>query len=85
MNNTVIKKIRETQNSDGTISICFEIEEALYKQLTEILAPQGLTPEKVIELFYRETAHLGWIPFACTKEDIAAAKGAIENYDLCNV
>lgn len=85
MDNMVIKKIRETQNSDGTISICYEIDEDLYKQLTEILAPQGLSPEKVIELFYRETACLGQLPFECTEEEIAAAKGAIENNDICNV
>ena len=85
MDNMVIKEIGETQNSDGTISICFEIEEDLYKQLTEILAPRGLSPEKVIELFYRETARLGRIPFEYTEEDIAATKGAIENNDICNV
>ena len=78
MDNMVIKEIGETQNSDGTISICFEIEEDLYKQLTEILAPQGLSPEKVIELFYRETAGLGRIPFDITEEDIAAARAMCE-------
>ncbi len=85
MDKFVIKEISETPNSDGTISICFEVEEDLYKQLTEILAPQGLTPEKVIELFYCETARLGRLPFEYTEEDIAAIKGAIENHDICNV
>ena len=41
MDNMVIKETSETPNSDGTISICFEMEEDLYNQLTEILTPQG--------------------------------------------
>ena len=56
-----------------TISLCFEIDDELYNQLTEILAPQGLTLEKAIELFLRETVRLGRIPFEYTDEDIAAA------------
>ena len=47
-------------------------------QLTEILAPQGLTLEKAIELFLRETVRLGRIPFEYTDEDIAAAKAMHE-------
>ena len=70
--------VKEIDNGDGTISLCFEIEEELYKQLTEILAPQGLTLEKAIELFLRETVRLGRIPFEYTDEDIAAAKAMHE-------
>lgn len=70
--------VKEIDNGDGTISLCFEIEEELYKQLTEILAPQGLTLEKAIELFLRETVRLGRIPFDITDEDIAAAKAMHE-------
>ena len=66
--------IREIYNDDGTVSLCFEIDEELYIQLTDILAPQGLTVGQVIELFYRETAGLGRIPFDITEEDIAAAR-----------
>ena len=71
-------EVREIDNGDGTISLCFEIEEELYTQLTEILAPQGLTVGQVIELFYRETARLGRIPFDITEEDIAAARAMCE-------
>ena len=78
MDNMVIKETSETPNSDGTISICFEMEEDLYNQLTEILTPQGLTVGQVIELFYRETAGLGRIPFDITEEDIAAARAMCE-------
>ena len=70
--------VKEIDNGDGTISLCFEIDEELYNQLTEILAPQGLTPEKAIELFLRETVRLGRIPFDITDEDIAAAKAMYE-------
>ena len=70
--------VKEIDNGDGTISLCFEIDEELYKQLTEILAPQGLTLEKAIELFLRETVRLGRIPFDITDEDIAAAKAMYE-------
>ena len=70
--------VKEIDNGDGTISLCFEIEEELYNQLTEILAPQGLTLEKAIELFLREPVRLGRIPFEYTDEDIAAAKAMHE-------
>ena len=70
--------VNEINNGDGTISLCFEIEEELYNQLTEILAPQGLTLEKAIERFLRETVRLGRIPFEYTDEDIAAAKAMHE-------
>ena len=70
--------VKEIDNGDGTISLCFEIDEELYKQLNEILAPQGLTLEKAIELFLRETVRLGRIPFDITDEDIAAAKAMCE-------
>ena len=70
--------VNEINNGDGTISLCFEIEEELYNQLTEILAPQGLTLEKAIELFLRETVRLGRIPFEYTDEDIAASKAMHE-------
>ena len=70
--------VKEIDNGDGTISLCFEIDDELYKQLTEILAPQGLTLEKAIELFLRETVRLGRIPFDITDEDIAAAKAMYE-------
>ena len=70
--------VKEIDNGDGTISLCFEIDEELNKQLTEILAPQGLTLEKAIELFLRETVRLGRIPFDITDEDIAAAKAMYE-------
>ena len=58
--------VKEINNGDGTISLCFEIDEELYKQLAEILAPQGLTLEKAIELFLREMVRLGRIPFDTT-------------------
>ena len=58
--------IKEIDNGDGTISLCFEIEEELYNQLTEILSPQGLTVGQAIELFLRETVRLGRIPFDIT-------------------
>ena len=78
--------VKEIDNGDGTISLCFEIDEELYNQLTEILAPQGLTLEKAIELFLRETVRLGRIPFDITDEDIAAANAMHEKKnDLCNV
>ena len=70
--------IREIYNDDGTVSLYFEIDGELYTQLTEILAPQGLTVGQVIELFYRETATLGRIPFDITEEDIAAARAMCE-------
>ena len=70
--------IKESDNGDGTISLCFEIEEELYNQLTEILSPQGLTIGQAIELFYRETAGLGWIPFDITEEYIAAVRAMCE-------
>ena len=70
--------IKEIDNGDGTISLCFEIDDELYNQLTEILAPQGLTLEKAIELFLRETVRLGRIPFEYTDEDIATAKAMHE-------
>ena len=70
--------VKEIDNGDGTISLCFEVEEALYNQLTEILAPQGLTLGKAIELFLRETVCLGRIPFDITEEDIAAARAMCE-------
>ena len=70
--------VKEINNGDGTISLCFEIDEELYNQLTEILAPQGLTLEKAIELFLSETVRLGRIPFDITDEDIAAAKAMYE-------
>ena len=70
--------VKEIDNGDGTISLCFEIDDELYNQLTEILAPQGLTLEKAIELFLRETVRLGRIPFEYTDEDIAAAKAMCE-------
>ena len=70
--------VKEINNGDGTISLCFEIDEELYNQLTEILAPQVLTLEKAIELFLRETVRLGRIPFEYTDEDIAAAKAMCE-------
>ncbi len=70
--------IKEIDNGDGTISLCFEIEEELYNQLTEILAPQGLTVGQAIELFLRETVRLGRIPFDITEEDIAAARAMCE-------
>ena len=70
--------VKEIDNGDGTISLCFEIDDELYNQLTEILAPQGLTLEKAIELFLRETVRLGRIPFEYTDEDIAAAKAMHE-------
>ena len=70
--------VKKIDNGDGTISLCFEIDDELYKQLTEILAPQGLTLEKAIELFLRETVRLGRIPFEYTDEDIAAAKAMYE-------
>lgn len=70
--------VKEINNGDGTISLCFEIDDELYNQLTEILAPQGLTLEKAIELFLRETVRLGRIPFEYTDEDIAAAKAMCE-------
>ena len=70
--------VNEINNGDGTISLCFEIDDELYNQLTEILAPQGLTLEKAIELFLRETVRLGRIPFEYTDEDIAAAKAMHE-------
>ena len=70
--------IREIYNDDGTVSLCFEIDGELYTQLTEILASQGLTVGQVIELFYRETAGLGRIPFDITEEDIAAAREMCE-------
>ena len=70
--------IKEIDNGDGTISLCFVIDDELYNQLTEILAPQGLTLEKAIELFLRETVRLGRIPFEYTDEDIAAAKAMHE-------
>ena len=70
--------VKEIDNGDGTISLCFEIDDELYIQLTEILAPQGLTLEKAIELFLRETVRLGRIPFEYTDEDIAAAKAMHE-------
>ena len=78
--------VKKIDNGDGTISLCFEIDEELYNQLTEILAPQGLTLEKAIELFLRETVRLGRIPFEYTDEDIAAANAMHEKKnDLCNV
>ena len=70
--------VKEIDNGDGTISLCFEIDDELYNQLTEILAPQGLTLEKAIELFLRETVRLGRIPFEYTDEDISAAKAMYE-------
>ena len=70
--------VKEIDNGDGTISLCFEIDEELYKQLNEIFAPQGLTLEKAIELFLRETVRRGRIPFEYTDEDIAAAKAMYE-------
>ena len=70
--------VKEINNGDGTISLCFEIDEELYNQLNEILAPQGLTLEKAIELFLRETVRLERIPFDITDEDIAAAKAMYE-------
>ena len=70
--------VKEIDNGDGTISLCFEIDDELYNQLNEILAPQGLTLEKAIELFLRETVRLGRIPFEYTDEDIAAAKAMHE-------
>ena len=70
--------VKEINNGDGTISLCFEIDDELYNQLTEILAPQGLILEKAIELFLRETVRLGRIPFDITDEDIAAAKAMYE-------
>ena len=70
--------VKEIDNGDGTISLCFEVDEELYNQLPEILAPQGLTLEKAIELFLRETVRLGRIPFDITDEDIAAAKAMHE-------
>ena len=71
-------EVREIDNGDGTISLCFEIEEELYNQLTEILAPQGLTVGQAIELFLRETVRLVRIPFDITEEDIAAARAICE-------
>ena len=78
--------VKEIDNGDGTISLWFEIDDELYNQLTEILAPQGLTLEKAIELFLRETVRLGRIPFDITDEDTAAAKAMYEKKnDLCHV
>lgn len=70
--------VKEIDNGDGTITLCFEIDEELYNQLSEILAPQGLTLEKAIELFLRETVRLGRIPSDLSDEDIAAAKAMSE-------
>ena len=37
--------VKEINNGDGTISLCFEIDDELYNQHTEILAPKGLNME----------------------------------------
>ena len=46
----------------------------LYEQAKVILAKSGMTVEEACELFIRETALRGEIPFPVTEQDIKTAK-----------
>ena len=73
MDKEIDMELKEINNGDGTFTLCFEIPAELYKELTEILLPQGFTPEQAVDLYFREIVRLGKIPFEYTEEDIAAA------------
>ena len=69
------------------VTISIKIPKDLYDQVSEILAPQGLTVEDALVLFLEETARQGRIPFAYTEEDIEEARKLekMVHDDLCDV
>ena len=55
-------------------TVKFSIDSDLYERAGEVLKRCGLTHEKAILLFFRETVRLGRIPFEYTQEDLAEAR-----------
>ena len=70
------------------VIIEFKIRTEVLEQVTAILAKEGLTVEDALILFFKATIACGGLPFPYTREDIEAARLAVEELekdDLCNV
>lgn len=56
------------------VTITFEVDSELLAKAKEIFERYGLTVEDACELFLKETARCGRIPFDYTEEDLKVAK-----------
>lgn len=65
-------------------TLTIKMSESLYRQLNDILFKEGLTIEKALLLFLKETVKQGKIPFDYTDEDIEKAKDNCGIEVICN-
>ena len=52
----------------------FKVDQDLYDEVQNVLAPLGITVDRATELFFETIARLGKIPFEYSDEDIQSAK-----------
>ena len=65
---------REEDMAEKFIELHFKVDQDLYDEVKNVLAPLGFTVEKATELFFETVACLEKIPFEYSDEDIQFAK-----------
>ena len=56
------------------VELHFKVDQDLYDEVQNVLAPLGITVEKATELYFETVARLGKIPFEYSDADIQSAK-----------
>ena len=65
---------REEDMAEEFIELHFKVDQDLYDEVQNVLAPLGITVEKATELFFETVARLGRISFEYSDADIQSAK-----------
>lgn len=65
---------REEDMAEKFFELHFKVNQDLYDEVKNVLAPLGITVEKATELFFETVARLGKIPFEYSDADIQTAK-----------
>jgi len=65
---------REEDMAEEFVELHFKVDQDLYAEVQNVLAPLGITVDRATELFFETIARLGKIPFEYSDEDIQSAK-----------
>jgi len=65
---------REEDMAEEFVELHFKVDQDLYDEVQNVLAPLGITVDRATELFFETIARLGKIPFEYSDEDIQSAK-----------
>jgi len=64
----------EEDMAEEFVELHFKVDQDLYDEVQNVLAPLGITVDRATELFFETLALLGKIPFEYSDEDIQSAK-----------